>query len=73
MATMSRYWQHNEPIKCPKRHVMVWLGLAFWICEKCHTIYVQVADGAQSPATPGERAKMRHTKGRDAHEPAARH
>jgi len=28
-------------INCPKKHVMVWLGSAFWICSKCHQIYVQ--------------------------------
>ena len=39
----SHYWQHNEPIKCPKGHAMIWLGSAFWICGKgkCNTIYVQ--------------------------------
>lgn len=37
----SKYWQHNDPIRCPKRHVMTWLGSAFWICSKCHQIYVQ--------------------------------
>lgn len=40
-ASKSRYWQHTDRIRCPKRHVMIWLGSAFWICEKCHTIYVQ--------------------------------
>lgn len=37
----SRYWQHREPLQCPKRHLMTWLGSAFWICSECHTIYVQ--------------------------------
>mgnify|MGYP001563989987 CR=1 FL=1 len=38
----SPYWQHNDPLYCPKRHEMGWLGLMNWICSKCHTIYVQV-------------------------------
>lgn len=39
---MSRYWQHNSPLKCPQGHEMVWLGSRFWICGKgkCNTIYV---------------------------------
>lgn len=43
----SPYWQHNEPIACPKKHTMGWLGSVFWICSRCKTIYVQVADKAQ--------------------------
>lgn len=39
----SPYWQHNDPLKCPRRHAMIWLGTAFWICEPCHVIYVQTA------------------------------
>jgi hypothetical protein len=39
--TKSPYWQHNDPISCPRRHLMIWLGSAFWICSKCHQIYVQ--------------------------------
>ena len=38
----SPYWQHNEPLKCPKSHAMIWLGLSFWVCPECHTVYVQV-------------------------------
>ncbi len=37
----SPYWQHREPLRCPKRHWMTWLGSVFWICGTCHTIYVQ--------------------------------
>ncbi len=39
----SPYWQHREPLKCPKGHTMTWLGSAFWVCGKgkCNTIYVQ--------------------------------
>lgn len=39
----SRYWQHNKPLRCPKGHIMTWLGSAFWICGKgkCNTIFVQ--------------------------------
>jgi hypothetical protein len=37
----SPYWQHREPLQCPRRHVMIWLGSLFWICSTCHTIYVQ--------------------------------
>jgi len=40
----SPFWQHNEPIDCPEGHVMVWLGLTFWMCEACHRIYVQVPE-----------------------------
>ena len=40
---MSQFWQHEDPLRCPKRHLMIWLGSAFWICEKCHRIYVQMA------------------------------
>jgi hypothetical protein len=42
--TKSPYWQHNDPIECPKKHKMIWLGSVFWICEKCHIIYGQVQD-----------------------------
>mgnify|MGYP001617055756 CR=1 FL=1 len=38
----SPYWQHNEPIRCPKKHLMIWLGQVFWLCSKCHTIYGQI-------------------------------
>lgn len=40
---MSRYWQHNTPLKCPHGHTMIWLGSRYWICGKgfCNTIYVQ--------------------------------
>lgn len=39
----SPYQQHNKPLRCPKGHVMLWLGSAFWICGKgkCNTIFVQ--------------------------------
>lgn len=39
----SPYWQHTKPLRCPKRHKMIWLGSVFWICGrgKCNTIYVQ--------------------------------
>lgn len=37
----SPYWQHNEPLDCPKGHPMIWLGSAFRVCEKCHQVYVQ--------------------------------
>lgn len=37
----SRYWQHNAPLKCPKRHRMGWLVSVYWICPKCKTIYVE--------------------------------
>jgi len=35
-------------IKCPKRHRMIWFGSAFWVCEKCHTIYVQLMPRKQA-------------------------
>jgi hypothetical protein len=43
----SSYWQHDEPLKCPKDHTMMWLGSAFWLCGKgkCNTIYVQPIAG----------------------------
>jgi hypothetical protein len=39
----SPYWQHNDPLKCPKGHKMGWLGSFYWICGKgkCNTIYVE--------------------------------
>ena len=37
----SPYWQHNDPIRCPRRHVMGWLGSLFWLCSRCKTIYVE--------------------------------
>lgn len=39
----SLYWQHADPLLCPKRHKMIWLGSVFWICGKgkCNTIYVE--------------------------------
>ena len=40
-----KYWQHEKPIKCPKRHKMYWLGGAWWICDECHQIYAQVREG----------------------------
>lgn len=45
----SPYWQHNDPLKCPKGHKMIWLGSAFWICGKgrCNTIFVQEAPNGQ--------------------------
>jgi hypothetical protein len=36
-----KFWQHDKPLRCPKRHVMIWLGSVYWICEKCHVIYVE--------------------------------
>ena len=40
------YWQHNDPIECPKGHKMLWLGLLFWIRPTCKkkTIWVQVLE-----------------------------
>lgn len=35
------YWQHEHPLRCPKRHKMLWLGSVFWICGKCHQLYVE--------------------------------
>lgn len=42
----SPYWQHDNPLRCPKGHKMIWLGSAFWICGtgKCNTIFVQEVD-----------------------------
>lgn len=39
----SPYWEHNDPLRCPKGHKMLWLGGVFWICGKgkCKTIYVE--------------------------------
>lgn len=37
----SPYWQHNKPLKCPRQHLMGWLGSVFWICSSCHLIYVE--------------------------------
>lgn len=31
----SPYWQHVDPLKCPKGHPMVWLGSVYWICAEC--------------------------------------
>lgn len=49
---MSPYWQHREPLKCPKGHVMTWLGTAYWICGrgKCGTIYVALKPATKSAA-----------------------
>lgn len=44
---MSPYWQHNDPLRCPRRHRMIWLGSAFWICAPCHVIYVQTGSEAR--------------------------
>lgn len=35
-----KYWQHAEPLRCPKDHPMVWLGTSYWICGKCKQVYV---------------------------------
>jgi hypothetical protein len=39
----SPYWQHETPLRCPKRHVMGWLGSVFWFCVTCKpkTIWAQ--------------------------------
>ncbi len=39
---MSSYWQHNQPIKCPTGHEMLWLGGPWWICSSCRVIYAEV-------------------------------
>lgn len=44
------YWRHERPIRCPKRRPMIWLGSLYWICEKCHTIYVQVEESQKGMA-----------------------
>jgi hypothetical protein len=31
----SPCWQHNEPLSCPRDHVMGWLGGAYWLCTGC--------------------------------------
>jgi len=52
----SRYWQHQTPLCCPKRHEMGWLGSAFWICGMCQVIYVQVQEGhGHDPRSPAAR------------------
>ena len=38
---MSRYWQHDTPLRCPKGHEMGWLGSCYWLCSPCHLIYVE--------------------------------
>ena len=38
---MTTYWQHEKPLRCPRRHKMGWLGLIFWICSKCKKLYAQ--------------------------------
>jgi len=40
----SRYWQHNNPIDCPKGHQMIWSGSVYWLCCECHQVYVQVRE-----------------------------
>lgn len=39
---MPKYWQHEKPLKCPKRHKMGWLGSVYWLCSKCNTVYVEI-------------------------------
>lgn len=41
-----KYWQHENPLKCPRGHRMYWLGSVFWICGKggCRQVYVQVRE-----------------------------
>lgn len=43
---MPKYWQHENPIKCPKGTIMYWLGSVYWICGKkcCNQIYIQIKD-----------------------------
>jgi hypothetical protein len=44
----SRYWQHNQPLSCPKGHLMLWLGSVYWICPTCpkrsNRLWVQVPE-----------------------------
>lgn len=53
---MSDYWQHADPLLCPKRHKMIWLGSAFWICGKgkCNTIFVQEVSNGQRRKSDSE-------------------
>ena len=44
----GKHWQHEDPIKCPDGHQMLWLGAAFWICEKCREVYVQIVEVADA-------------------------
>ncbi len=42
---MSRFWQHNDPLHCPKNHAMIWLGAVYWICAHCKVVYVAKRGG----------------------------
>jgi hypothetical protein len=46
---MNSFWQHTSPLNCPKGHPMLWLGSAYWVCEKCHVIYVQAISPRNNP------------------------
>lgn len=50
------YWQHETPIKCPKRHSMLWLGSVYWICSKCRVVYVQIANETRGGDAHGQRS-----------------
>lgn len=40
-----KYWQHEAPLSCPRGHAMGCLGLVYWMCDKCRTIYCEAHDG----------------------------
>jgi hypothetical protein len=40
----SLYWQHREPLSCPEKHMMGWLGSVYWFCAECRVIFVQGAN-----------------------------
>jgi hypothetical protein len=39
-ANEMRYWQHDQPLRCPVKHLLLWLGGEMWLCEECKAVYV---------------------------------
>ena len=53
---MSRFWQWDRPLACPKGHErMGWLGGRYWMCGPCKTVYVEV-QGTEFDREPVEEA-----------------
>jgi hypothetical protein len=62
----SPHWQHNKPLRCPRRHAMGWLGRRFWICDPCHMIYVETlwarGEAPGSDPTDGPKGAIKMSK-----------
>jgi len=53
---VSRFWQWDKPLSCPKGHErMGWLGGRYWMCGPCKTVYVEV-QGTEFDREPVEEA-----------------